>query len=448
MVLAVNHVPGFSYDANGDVTNDAANTYAYNVEGRPMTVNGYGQVFDAFDRLVESQNAGGYTSIVYSPDGYKLALMNGSSVVKYMAPLAAGMQAVYTANTPAGVAYWRHADWLGSSRLATTVGQTVYYDGAYAPFGENYAETGTTDRDFTGQTQDTTPGLYDFLFRQQSSSQGRWLVPDPAGLAAVDLTNPQTWNRYAYVMNNPLSYIDPLGLYLCIINGVETDRGCPGTSGAPGAGGGGGGLPVYVSGTCWTLNPGPDGGVAGSYYTGSACTVFAGFWSPSGGSTGAGGGGGKPGIINQILGLRAPGQTWSQCMAANANTYSIGGATELAVNVATGTNSNISQTTSIVTGNGITGLIFEGPGTGDFLSAAGYGAGSSLTYGRRTSSVMSLNLAGNGGLPQALGSTGAQGFFKTAGKWLNLGLDEATKFAVDAGLAGAEAINCAIPNGG
>jgi hypothetical protein len=44
-------------------------------------------------------------------------------------------------------------------------------------------------------------GLYDFLLRQQSSTQGRWLVPDPAGLAAVDPTNPQTWNRYAYVAN-------------------------------------------------------------------------------------------------------------------------------------------------------------------------------------------------------------------------------------------------------
>jgi len=42
-------------------------------------------------------------------------------------------------------------------------------------------------------------------------NQGRWLAPDPAGLAAVDLTNPQTWNRYAYVGNNPLSNMDPMG---------------------------------------------------------------------------------------------------------------------------------------------------------------------------------------------------------------------------------------------
>jgi len=98
-----------------------------------------------------------------------------------------------------------------------------------------------------------------------------------------------------------------------------------------------------------------------------------------------------------------------------------------------------------VTGNGITDLFLEGPGAGDFLNAASQGAGSALTFGRRTSDIMALNLAGKGGVPQALASTGAKGFLESAGKVLNLGLDEAEKFAVDAGLAGAEAINCAIP---
>ena len=48
--------------------------------------------------------------------------------------------------------------------------------------------------------------------REMNEYQGRWLTPDPAGLAAVDLTNPQSWNMYAYVNNNPVSASDPSGL--------------------------------------------------------------------------------------------------------------------------------------------------------------------------------------------------------------------------------------------
>src|SRR5581483_980841 len=72
------------------------------------------------------------------------------------------------------------------------------------------------DFSFTGQNQDTAAGLYDFLFREQAPVQGRWISPDPAGAAAVDITNPQTWNRYAYLANNPLNAVDPLGLYCAI----------------------------------------------------------------------------------------------------------------------------------------------------------------------------------------------------------------------------------------
>jgi RHS repeat-associated protein len=54
--------------------------------------------------------------------------------------------------------------------------------------------------------------LYDFLYREYHPVQGRWISPDPARLGTVDLTNPQTWNRYAYVINDPLALTDPLGL--------------------------------------------------------------------------------------------------------------------------------------------------------------------------------------------------------------------------------------------
>ncbi len=47
--------------------------------------------------------------------------------------------------------------------------------------------------------------------RMMQQAQGRWVSPDPAGIGAVDMTNPQSWNRYAYVLNNPLSFVDPSG---------------------------------------------------------------------------------------------------------------------------------------------------------------------------------------------------------------------------------------------
>jgi len=134
-------------------------------------------------------------------------------VSKAFIPLPAGAKAVYTSGPT--LSYFRHPDWLGSSRFASTPNRTMYYSGAYAPFGEAYSEAGTADRSFTGQNQDTvsgsTAGLYDFLFREYAQ-YGRWISPDPAGMAAVNLADPRSINRYAYVLNNPLIMVDPLGL--------------------------------------------------------------------------------------------------------------------------------------------------------------------------------------------------------------------------------------------
>jgi len=99
----------------------------------------------------------------------------------------------------------------------------MYNDTAYAPFGELYGQAGSTDLSFTGQNQDTVSGDYDFLFREYSI-QGRWVSPDPAGLAAVNLVDPQSWNHYAYVRNSPMELVDPLGLDpLGLFGGIPTD---------------------------------------------------------------------------------------------------------------------------------------------------------------------------------------------------------------------------------
>jgi RHS repeat-associated protein len=122
--------------------------------------------------------------------------------------------------------------------LATTPTRTKYYDVAYGPYGESYAGSGTTDLDFTGQNPDVVSGMYDFLFREYHPTQGRWISPDPAGRRAVNPGNPQSWNRYAYVLGNPLSMIDPYGLDPCP-DGSQSPPGVPCVTVVDGGGGGG-----------------------------------------------------------------------------------------------------------------------------------------------------------------------------------------------------------------
>ena len=171
-----------TYDANGNLTNDGVNAYTWDANGNFVSVSGsyanVGLTFDALDRMVEQNRSGSYTQIVYGPMGGKLALMNGQTLLKGFVPLSGGDTAVYNSS---GLAYYRHADWLGSSRLASTPNQTVYYDGAYAPYGENYSETGTTDRSFAGMNQDTVAAgpypLYDGLYREYHPTWGRSAEP-------------------------------------------------------------------------------------------------------------------------------------------------------------------------------------------------------------------------------------------------------------------------------
>jgi len=200
-----------SYDSNGNVTNDFLNTYAWDANGRPVTVDTVGITYDALGRMVEQNRSGVYTEIVYTPSGAKFALMTGSSLQKGFVPLTGGSMAVYNSS---GLAYYRHSDWLGSSRFASTPSRAMYFDGAYGPFGEPYAQDGATDLSFTGQNQDTAANVYDFPAREYGI-QGRWPSPDPAGIASAQPSDPQTWNRYAYARNDPLALVDPTGEDSC-----------------------------------------------------------------------------------------------------------------------------------------------------------------------------------------------------------------------------------------
>jgi RHS repeat-associated protein len=122
-------------------------------------------------------------------------------------------------------AFWLVSDHLGTPRMIVNKSGTLAgvkrHD--YLPFGEElYAGMGsrtTTQgytgdsvrQHFTGYEADAETGLNFAQARYQSPTQGRFTSVDPLGRSASVL-NPQSFNRYAYVLNNPTNLTDPSGM--------------------------------------------------------------------------------------------------------------------------------------------------------------------------------------------------------------------------------------------
>jgi len=140
--------------------------------------------------------------------------LTGPTVTKYYYYL--GGQRV--AMRQGGALTYLHGDHLGSASLATDASGAKITDSdtRYYPYGvtrPGLAGAGLpTDRRFTGQREETGLGLYDYGARPYAPALGRFisadtLVPNPG--------NPQSLNRYAYVLGNPLRLVDPSGHKYC-----------------------------------------------------------------------------------------------------------------------------------------------------------------------------------------------------------------------------------------
>ncbi len=81
----------------------------------------------------------------------------------------------------------------------------------------------------TGKERDQESGLDYFGARYFGSALGRFTSPDPSNLG-VDFYLPQTWNRYTYAINNPLSVVDRNGLWPFYIHNDIIDESFPGLS--------------------------------------------------------------------------------------------------------------------------------------------------------------------------------------------------------------------------
>lgn len=128
----------------------------------------------------------------------------------------ASLPAVAAAQASDTVVYY-HTDAIGSVRAVTdAAGQVVArYD--YLPFGEACGTTcgpppAVADPiQFGGKERDVDTGFDYFGGRYYASGNGRFTTVDPFLDIEQALVDPQRWNRYTYVRNNPFRYVDPDG---------------------------------------------------------------------------------------------------------------------------------------------------------------------------------------------------------------------------------------------
>jgi RHS repeat-associated protein len=115
-----------------------------------------------------------------------------------------------------------------SDRININTPGTLIAEQRYLPFGAERTNVGgggislnQTDLGYTGQRDDSYIKLMDYDFRWYDPELGRFISPDSI---VPNPANPQSLNRYSYVINNPLRYSDPTGHKNCEEDGYN----CPG----------------------------------------------------------------------------------------------------------------------------------------------------------------------------------------------------------------------------
>ena len=90
--------------------------------------------------------------------------------------------------------------------------RNLYVLGTYYPWGEVKGSTNPQNTwSFATYWQDSASGLDYANNRYYSNAYGRFMTPDPSRSSGGP-SNPQSWNRYAYVSGDPVNFHDPAGL--------------------------------------------------------------------------------------------------------------------------------------------------------------------------------------------------------------------------------------------
>lgn len=222
-VVANGTTYSYGYDNNGNMTlgydfSDPplvdSRTFTYNAENMPVTIN---------------HARHGSTSILYDGEGRRAKKTSGNQSTYYLGGhfavdteynnLTKTRYFIFAGNTRLAMVendsdlYYFHKDQLGSSSVMTDGDAQFVGKVSYRPFGgdRNPSSPDTiavTNYKYTDQEHDPETGLYNYNARLYDPATGMFTTADTI---VPNFADPQSLNRYAYVRNNPLLYVDPSG---------------------------------------------------------------------------------------------------------------------------------------------------------------------------------------------------------------------------------------------
>jgi RHS repeat-associated protein len=213
-----NRISGFCYDTAGNLLAQSpppcpSPTYTYDAENRIKSTAGVTYTYDGDGHRVQKSNGKLYW---YGSSSVTLDESDASGNVTNEYIFLAGKRLARRVVSSGQIQYY-FADHLGSSRVVTDASGNILDDADFYPFGgeRTYSSSSGNGYKFTGKERDTESGLDNFGARYFTSQFGRFMTPDwsasPVLVPYADLGNPQTFNSYSYVANNPLNGVDPEG---------------------------------------------------------------------------------------------------------------------------------------------------------------------------------------------------------------------------------------------